>query len=85
MFAFGFAFNPIFLLMHWFSAAVTASDLAMTNLGSLVVLVCLLINDILFTFSGHCLVSQFSGAITCPKSMCVLCTCVCAGWYMLPT
>lgn len=51
MFAFGFVFNPIFALMHWwFAAAATAANLALTNLASLVVLVCLLINDVLFTF-----------------------------------
>lgn len=37
--------------MHWwFAAAAMAANLALTNLASLVVLVCLLINDVLFTF-----------------------------------
>ena len=51
MFALGFVFNPIFTLMHWwFAAAATVANLAPTNLASLVVLVCLLINDGFFTF-----------------------------------
>lgn len=51
MFAFGFVFNPIFPLIHWWSgAAATLVNLALTNLAGLVVLVCLLINDVLFTF-----------------------------------
>lgn len=51
MFVLGFVFNPIFTLMHWwFAAAASVANLALTNLASLVVLACLLINDGFFTF-----------------------------------
>lgn len=76
MFAYGFVFNPTFPLMHWWSAvAATLANLALTNLTGLAVLVCLLINDVLFTFLR---LLPFVSVFRCCY-MSGKCVCVCAN------